>query len=441
MDEQVLAEKLCRIKANISYKIVDRAGAERFIKRLRCLPGFYFKKAIYFIGDGQKSEQKFMGAVKSYAAALQADEFPLICFDNTAFGGAEDGCLITTKGIYIHNLMEDSHFLQFKNIRHKVETRGMFKKDIYINGFKLDTNLMESEDVDQFAVLFDLIVYKFITPELNIVQTEPMDEQEKKEACYDREELRSYLNDLRQMYRQFNFSRNVYYWGDTEKSNKKIQGAVRSYAKLVTDELPLICFDNTVFGGAEDGCLLTTRGIYVHNQQEIMNFFAYDMLLVAEVRGVFSKDIYVNTYKIDTTCMNNDECEGFVELINLLAKKFGGEIDGNNGEHDTDREHEKNASEEDGARTRQETRQQYQSGQDERKQSNPENMTLAECYIVLGCSVEDDVQVIGHKYKTLVKQYHPDLFATAPKEFVELANAKLKIFNMAYNRICQSKKA
>ena len=33
----------------------------------------------------------------------------------------------------------------------------MFKKDIYINGFKLDTNLMESEDVDQFAVLFDLI--------------------------------------------------------------------------------------------------------------------------------------------------------------------------------------------------------------------------------------------------------------------------------------------
>jgi len=80
----------------------------------------------------------------------------------------------------------------------------------------------------------------------------------------------------------------------------------------------------TVFGTADVGALITTRGVYLKNQMKTEQFFGFDLMVIAELRGAFIKDVYINDMKLDTTCMDDDDKAGFVEFINLMAKQFGG---------------------------------------------------------------------------------------------------------------------
>lgn len=132
------------------------------------------------------------------------------------------------------------------------------------------------------------------------------------------------LHTLRQILR-LSFKKSIYFLGENEKSRQKISKARNSYARIAQGEMPLICFDNTALGTAHDGCLVTTRGVYVHNPMENVNFFDYKMFVIAEVRGTFIKDVYINDYKLDTNCMYSDDKDGFAELINLFVKDFSGE--------------------------------------------------------------------------------------------------------------------
>ena len=56
-----------------------------------------------------------------------------------------------------------------------------------------------------------------------------------------------------------------YYYGMTEKAVKKFNNAIKEYVPLHQGEIPMICFDHTIFGSAKDGCVLTDYGVYIHN--------------------------------------------------------------------------------------------------------------------------------------------------------------------------------
>jgi len=85
----------------------------------------------------------------------------------------------------------------------------------------------------------------------------------------------SYITQLRASDANYNFSGSVYFWGESEKANKKIQNALNAYAVLKPGEFPIFCLDITVFGGAEDGLLVTTRGIHIHEIFEDYRFIPY----------------------------------------------------------------------------------------------------------------------------------------------------------------------
>ncbi len=57
------------------------------------------------------------------------------------------------------------------------------------------------------------------------------------------------------------------------KTQKKFMNAITAYAKLVPHEIPILCFDDTFFGGAENGFLVTTHGIHIHNHNETLAKF------------------------------------------------------------------------------------------------------------------------------------------------------------------------
>lgn len=64
-------------------------------------------------------------------------------------GGAENGIIISTKGIYVHNPNKPSQFFHFKDIK----TVKFNSKKIFINDQDVFTGGMFSSDIERFASL------------------------------------------------------------------------------------------------------------------------------------------------------------------------------------------------------------------------------------------------------------------------------------------------
>ncbi len=92
-------------------------------------------KKLYFCSlQDSKSQKKFMNAIRAYAN-LVPHEIPILCFDDTVFGGAEDGFLVTTHGIHIHNYNETSaKFISFKDVESITLNEGFAQSELVING-------------------------------------------------------------------------------------------------------------------------------------------------------------------------------------------------------------------------------------------------------------------------------------------------------------------
>ena len=115
---------------------------------------------------------------------------------------------------------------------------------------------------------------------------------------------------------EFMFDRYIYPVGQDEKSTEKVKKAIAAYANLKNGEYGMVCCDITAFGGAEDGILLTNRGIYVHNPFESVHFFPYGEISSIELKGIIVKDIYINGLKVESpTGFDNAEKQKFATLL------------------------------------------------------------------------------------------------------------------------------
>lgn len=72
---------------------------------------------------------------------------------------------------------------------------------------------------------------------------------------------------------------------------------------------------------------------------------------------------------------------------------------------------------------------------------NQKKLTLQKSYEILGASKEDDFEIIKKKYRTLVKEYHPDILMGQGKSqsIIDEATAKLQEINEAYEMIKKEK--
>ena len=285
-----------RLKADVIGKV----------NALRLTSEFKFKSHVYYSGDdSDKCKKKFMTAIATYAP-IERNEIPLICVDATSFGGAEDGAIISTRGIYLHSGKEPPIFFHFNEIK-TVTVAGMVSKNISVNGQNLDTGGLSNNDVKRLYVLINKI-RELIAP---------LHEGDKKIAPTksDIENLTANLRDDP----NFKFDSNVYFYGTDDKAAKKFKGATSSYAKLDVDEIPIVLYDGTVFGSADDGFLMTSFGIHVHNMSEKVVFFAHREIRRPEIRN---KEVYVSNKKIDLHGMSTEDKQRIVDLIRRVRDYF-----------------------------------------------------------------------------------------------------------------------
>ena len=62
---------------------------------------------------------------------------------------------------------------------------------------------------------------------------------------------------------------------------------------------------------------------------------------------------------------------------------------------------------------------------------------INDAYNILGVNIADDFITVKKRYRTLVKEYHPD--AIDDKEFIEQAKEKMQELNDAYSAIKKEK--
>ena len=105
------------------------------------------------------------------------------------------------------------------------------------------------------------------------------------------------------------------------KSQKKFMKAINAYAKLVPHEIPILCFDDTVFGGAEDGFLVTTHGIHIHNQNETSaKFVSFKDVESITLNEKFAQsELLINgEIKAVMTGLNRADCNNIWVAVNFM---------------------------------------------------------------------------------------------------------------------------
>lgn len=70
---------------------------------------------------------------------------------------------------------------------------------------------------------------------------------------------------INNLHKKYDPIRGIYFYGKSDKAMRKINNAVEAYAQSAARENIILIFDDTTFGGARDGFLITDKMFYSHN--------------------------------------------------------------------------------------------------------------------------------------------------------------------------------
>lgn len=157
----------CGMKLQTAAKnshVCSEESVKAFIKELKSR--YTFSCEVYFAGDGEKAESKIRMAITAYAV-LTKGELPILCVDTTVFGGAEDGFVVTTQGIHIHEYLASYRFVSYPEMKYLI----LDGRHIVIQGEKvrLSNSKQERENI---LVLLQEIRQHFLMAQKTAVKTE-----------------------------------------------------------------------------------------------------------------------------------------------------------------------------------------------------------------------------------------------------------------------------
>ncbi|WP_127533000.1 hypothetical protein [Paenibacillus kobensis] len=272
-----------------------------------------WSRHVYGLSNDPKAIKKMQQAIESYAQ-LQPGEIPLIVYDNTAFGSAKDGCMITNQRICIRNPFSKPKSFSYDAVS-LIELKGM-SKELFVNGFEVSLTMLSSDSAKlKFCAMLNRARNDLAGA--NVQQDSKPGAQSGgfSHADFARSLLEKSIlsNDL---------ARNLFLYGDGPKSDKKFQSACTSYASLQPGEIPLILFDDTAFGSAKQGLLLSSEALYVRNMMAQGVRFRWSDIHSIEIRGMLTKELYVNNYKVDPTLLSSNESK--IQLCELLNEALSG---------------------------------------------------------------------------------------------------------------------
>ena len=123
----------------------------------------------------------------------------------------------------------------------------------------------------------------------------------------------------------------IYFKDKTNRSTTKINAAIKAYANGAENENIIFAFDDTLFGGAEDGFLTTDKKIYIHNQTGKPESIYHSEVLSIESREVLTRrELLINDeITIEFTGHNQENSDRLFNLMNEINRVFNHQDSGN----------------------------------------------------------------------------------------------------------------
>jgi hypothetical protein len=211
-------------------------------------------------------EKRLSNALGAFAKGVLPEDV-LVLVDDTAFGSAKDGAILTETHLYAHGMRQRPVSIELGAIEEVSYKKGGSTPMLLINGLPfLQTQLPSKEAMQRFTLMLKEIVTTF-QPQSNAAASmgttqlktdgQPTIPQETSKLGI-REIIARY--DPMIIDEHFSFQPNI--------PPKKLTNALRAYAKDAVPEDVLALVDNTPFGSAKDGAMLTETHLYGHSTMQ-----------------------------------------------------------------------------------------------------------------------------------------------------------------------------
>lgn len=129
----------------------------------------------------------------------------------------------------------------------------------------------------------------------------------------------SYLLDLIDSYRDKVMDDKIYFHPNLPK--KKLKNAITSYAEIGEEEVPLLLIDDTIFGSAKDGVLITDKAMYFKGSFESGKVFYFQTITSLTLSGLINQKITINQ-SVDVL-LTQPSKKSLLLIIEMLNKSLG----------------------------------------------------------------------------------------------------------------------
>lgn len=255
-------------------------------------------KKIYFKDLTSGYSEKLSNACASYVLEFDKAEEVLFVYDNSRFGSAKEGFIITDKGIYCKNRMDNPWSMELRYID-SVKVKDNNK--IILNNRVIEfAHIKTKEQLYEMRDLLELIIF---------INTLELDNNEE-----DKSPIMTYIMELLNSIKSENLRKYLYMHTEGRIAEKKFNSAINSYAELEENEKPLLLFDSTVFAFGNSGFMVTTKNIY--SKEAMGKPIRFNLGAVYNVKFK-DGNFYINSVLLKLNGLDEKDKE---ELANVMAK-------------------------------------------------------------------------------------------------------------------------
>ncbi|CAK7067068.1 MAG: hypothetical protein DELT_01689 [Desulfovibrio sp.] len=250
-------------------------------------------------------EKKLFNAISTYASGLPPAEVVFL-MDDTLWGGAKEGMLLSRDKLFCHELLTDPVSILLADIK----TIYAQKSDIYINNRKfISCTMLDKKHAEDFcSFLLELVCALRGERGTAAVQAAPVEQAESPTTAPERDAAPqekgpedSKTASPPQVDEEVQAILRKYSFGDEKVFSfpripeQKLSNAINAYATRVPCEDVLVLLDDTMMGGAKEGMILTRDHVFFHE-------FLTDPVTVklADIESVFAKDgsLFINKQRV-----------------------------------------------------------------------------------------------------------------------------------------------
>lgn len=260
--------------------------------------------------------KKLANALTIHTATLPSGEPVLVLYDDTVFGSAKDGFLLTSRGIYWRNLGEDPRFIEWAQISAEMVRPSDAK--VLVGGAAMSFSGKDDEQCARLAGLLGEIARELgagpFRSNPSALPSEPPDPPDRNDELI-----------LELAGRSLAGTDGVHLAPSIPvKKEHNLREALAG--QLQPDERILVLHDNTLFGSAKDGYAITRRAIAWKNAMSEPKLIEWRWLSPEEVRSETGR-IYLKSAELwvaELEDVARCSCDLILQILALPSGDGGG---------------------------------------------------------------------------------------------------------------------